>query len=298
MEKGRGSLFYIMLIGFVCLFWGIGNPVIKIGLGSLDVFYALGLRYLIATAILFLIFKGRLVENLKNTNKKALVIVSLVTAAEFLTGNLAIMLSSATVAGFLMCISIIFTPFLSRLILKDKMDKRIFPVVILCVAGLYMLCSGNGGFSFGLGEIFALLCSLTTAVSLILSSKFLEKEEAVTLSAGQCMVTAIVSLVIAGIMGKIVTPGAINASGWYCVLYLAFICTVLAYMFQNAALGRISPVYASVTFCLEPIFTALAASILLKERLSAIGKWGAVLILFAILITTFLSVPKRAEKAI
>lgn len=286
LEKKKSSIFYVMLIGFVCLFWGVGNPVIKIGLGSLSLFYCLGLRYILASVILFLIFRKKFLSGLKKANKKSLMLVSLVTAAEFITGNLAVMLSTATVAGFLMCISVIFTPFLSRMILKNKIDKRIYPIVLVSLAGLYMLCSGSGEFKFGLGEVFALLCSLTTAVSFILSSEFLEEGDEVTLSIGQCIVTAVISIIIAGCTGGIINPVHIDPRGWYCVLYLAILCTVVAYMFQNAALSNITPVYASVAFCLEPIFTAAAASILLKERLSALGKWGAVMIIIAIVITS------------
>ncbi|MBQ7241608.1 MAG: DMT family transporter [Firmicutes bacterium] len=286
MKRGRNSLFYIMFIVIVCLLWGVGNPVIKIGLGSLDVFYALGLRYVIAIVIFFAVFKKDLVKKLKRADRKPLAAVSFMTAAEFITGNLAIMLSSATVAGFLMCISIIFTPFLSGIMLKTRMDRKIFPVVILCVIGLYLLCCGTGSFSVGWGEVLALCCSLTTAISLIMSSKFLETHDAVTLSTGQCVATAAVSFVLAGVRGKIINPMAINATGWYCVIYLALGCTVLAYMLQNEAIGKLSPVYASVTFCLEPIFTALAAGILLKEKLLPLGTLGAVMIIIAIVITS------------
>ena len=296
MKRGRNSLFYIMFIVIVCLLWGIGNPVIKIGLGSLDVFYALGLRYVIAIIIFFAVFRKDLVRKLERADRKSLTAVSLLTAAEFITGNLAIMLSTATVAGFLMCISIIFTPFFSRAMLKTRMDKRIFPVLILCVAGLYLLCCGTGSFSFGWGEVLALLCSLTTAISLILSTKFLEYHDASTLSAGQCMATALVSFILAGVRGKIINPMAINATGWYCVLYLALGCTVLAYLLQNEAIGKLPPIYVSVTFCLEPIFTALAAGILLKEKLLPLGTLGAVMIVAAIVITSVIITVDSTKK--
>ena len=170
-------------------------------------------------------------------------------------------------------------------------------MLILCVAGLYFLCCGSGSFSFGWGEVLALLCSMTTAISIIMSTKFLENDDAVTLSTGQCMATAVVSFILAGVRSKIINPMAINATGWYCVIYLAMGCTVLAYLLQNEALGKLSPIYASVTFCLEPIFTALAAGLLLKERLLPLGTLGAVMVVIAIVVTSVIMSLERNSAA-
>ena len=156
MKRGRNSLFYIMFIVIVCLLWGVGNPVIKIGLGSLDVFYALGLRYVIAIVIFFAVFKKDLVKKLKRADRKPLAAVSFMTAAEFITGNLAIMLSSATVAGFLMCISIIFTPFLSGLMLKTRMDRRSIKSPERSKENIYLRMEVNPTRNSGMGHLVSL----------------------------------------------------------------------------------------------------------------------------------------------
>lgn len=280
------SAFAGSLIILECFFWGVGNPITKIALEVVSPFYCVALRFSIA-GIIFLIFFGRYIfRQLKNVNVKNVLVISSFTAFSFITCTFSLLLTSATIAGFMMSLAVVFTPFLSVIVLNNKFNKMHIPIVAIVVMGLFFLCNGNNGLAFGLGEIMALLSSLSLACVFIYTSKHSEKTDVITLSALQTIVTALISWMFVGLFERSFSIFSITSVGWGAIIYSAVGCTFLAYIFQNFALKKVSPVFASLAFCSEPIFTAVSSRIMLNERLSLLGWGGAVLIIIGITIAS------------
>lgn len=287
---------YASLIFLQCLLWGVGNPVVKIGLETMSPFWCMTTRYGLAF-LLFLIFFGKqIIPHFKREYLKSSVIIGLFTAASFSFSTFSLMLTQATISGFLLSLSVVFTPILSFFILRQKTSKRLILIIFIVVVGMYFLCGNGGAFSFGAGEICALLSALTGAGMLTYSSKHVSDIGPFALSAAQCAVTAIVSFILALIFEDIHSLTSVSAQGWICVIYLAVACTCIAYSLQNIALRRVSAIFVSLAFCSEPVFTAIASYIMLKETLSAGGFFGAVLIAAGIVLASVLpSTPDLSE---
>ena len=294
--KTKKTILYEALLLFECLLWGIGNPVMKIGLDVIPPLFCLSVRYLLAFIIFMLFFAKRVFNTMTRKQIVPCLIISAFTAASFISCAFALIYTTATNTGFLMSTTVLFTPFLSCVILKTKPDKRhILPLVIV-TAGLYLLCSGGKGFSFGLGEIFALLCAVTGACMLVFSSKYLADMDPVTFSVMQTGFTGLFCFVSALLFEDIPTLSSIPPVGWGVIVYLAVGCTCIAYLFQNIALRHVPPTYVALAFCSEPIFTAIASWILLGELLSLKGFVGAALILASIIIASLL--PEKPKEII
>ena len=88
--------------------------------------------------------------------------------------------------------------------------------------------------------------------------------------------------------------------GWGVIVYLAVGCTCIAYLFQNMALRHVPATFVALSFCSEPIFTAIASYFLLGEVLSGKGILGAVLILISIVMASLLPevIPETANELI
>ncbi|MEG0378665.1 MAG: DMT family transporter, partial [Eubacterium sp.] len=193
---------------------------------------------------------------------------------------------SATVAGFLMGLAVIFTPFMSCIILKETFKKRTLGFVALVVAGMYLLCGSQAGFRFGLGEVLALLSSLAFAGALIYSGKHVVGIGPQALVTVQTGVATLVCLILALIFEDYHTLTQTTLTSWLCVLYLAIGCTVIAYLLQNTALKHLSPIFVSLALSSEPIFTALFSYGVLGERLTITGALGAGLIMASIVLAS------------
>ena len=155
---------------------------------------------------------------------------------------------------------------------------------------MYLLCGFDAGARFGFGELLALISALCLAVTLTFTAVSVQAVDPVVLSTVQAGMTAMLSLVPALIFENTHTLTGVSLSGWFSVLYLAVGCTFIAYLLQNTALAHVSPVFVSVTFCAEPIITALSAYVLLGEQLAFSGYIGAALILAGILVS---SLPRK-----
>ena len=281
-------MLYETLLLLECLLWGIGNPVMKIGLDVVPPLFCLSVRYILAFLFFMLFFAKRVFKTIAIKHLVPYLVISAFTAASFISSAFALLYTTATNTGFLMSTAVIFTPFLSYFILKAKIDKKhILPIVIVTV-GLYLLCSGDNGFAFGLGEVYALLCAITGACMLVFSSKYLQDMDPLTISVMQSGFTGLFCIIFALIFEEIPSLTSIPLMGWGVILYLAIGCTCIAYLFQNIALRHVPATYVALAFCSEPIFTAIASYFLLGELLSVKGFIGAALIMASIVIASLL----------
>lgn len=285
-KRQNNTAFYGSLILLECLLWGIGNPVGKICLETLPPFLCLAIRYSIACLVFLLFFYKKIRTQFRKEHIPDCIVVGLFTAASFIFSTLALKFSEAVIVGFLLSLSVVFTPILSFFILRQKVGRKLVFIILLVVAGLYFLCGNGGRFSFGIGEIYALLSALTGAGMLTYSSKHVSDVGPVALSTAQCAVTAVVSLVFAVIFEDFYSLAHVSPEGWWSVLYLAIASTCIAYSLQNIALSKVSATFVSLAFCTEPIFTVIASFFLLGERLSLIGLIGAALIVIGIVMAS------------
>ncbi len=183
-----------------------------------------------------------------------------------------------------------FAPFLTAWFHKTKLDWRILPVLGMTLFGLYLLCGGFGDtFSFGWGEATGLMCSAVFASQIVCSSKYLMRYgwEPVTLSAVQTGFMAFVCLPIALIADPPFQIASFSVPFWLAIGFIAVFCTLINYIFQNFALLRVCPVYASVAMSTEMIFTLMAAHFISGETLSVSALIGGALVFIAVIIASF-----------
>lgn len=277
---------YRAFIVLECIFWGVGNTITKIGLQMISPFYCLTLRFALSF-ILFVLFFFPVLSKCRGEIRKCIP-VSIMTAFAFILSTLSLNFASATTAGLLMSLSVIFTPVLTFWVHKVKPGKKVAGAVLLVLAGMYLICGGGSEIRFGIGELMALASSFCLAVTLTFSAKLMNAVEPVVLSTAQSGVTAVISFLCSVILEGHHTFYPIPLSGWLTIVYLAVGCTFIAYLLQNVALQHLSPVFVSIAFCSEPLFTALSAFLLLGERLSVLGYVGAIFILAGMVISSLM----------
>lgn len=293
--KAGASAPYILCILIQSVVYGLGNPLSKIGYESISALWCLGIRFSGAAVLLFIIFGKRTVAQLRAAKISQWLPPSLCMAAAYMSCNIALNLTTATNVGFVMSLPVIFTPFLSVLLLKRKYPVHSIPIQIALVIGLYLLCCGNEGFSFGAGELMALVCALALAFALVFSEMTLSTIDAFSMSTIQTAVTAVICLAAALIFDDISVLPGVEPKAWLILVYLAVTCTCLAYIMQNLALAHISSGMVSMLQCTQPILTALFSFLLLKERLSIAGFAGAGIITVCVVIENYVNY--RQEQA-
>ena len=276
-QRGNGAL-YGSLILIQCLIWGIGNPLTKIGLQTITPYYCLALRFTLAFLLFAAVFGKRIWPQLAFVPRKDCLRACFFSGAAFICCNVALALTTATSVGFLMSLSVIFTPFIARAVLKERMAGKHLFIVVAVTLGLYLLCSEKGAFRFGAGELLALLCALSLACSLIFSQRCLAWVDAVTVSTLQSGFTAAAGWAFALVFEDFSGLAGVSPAGWAVVAYLAVACTCVAYILQNIALSHVSSSFVALMLCTQPVFTAAASYFILGEGLTARGLAGAAVV--------------------
>lgn len=280
-EKGRGStLPYALLILLQSVLYGFGNPLSKIGFRSITVLWCLGIRFSAAAVLMLLLFGRRTVRTLRAAQVKAWLPCSLAMAVAYASCNMALQFTTATNVGFLMSLPVLFTPALAWLLLKRPYPRRIIPVQLAVIVGLYLLCCGgeSGSFTFGIGEVLGLVCALALAAALVFSERSLPGIDPVSMATAQATVTGVLCLTAALLFDDVTVLLQVTTTAWLVVAYLALTCTCLSYVLQNTALTRLSSYTVSLLQCTQPILTAACSYLLLRERLTAVGLTGAAII--------------------
>lgn len=285
---------YIFFILLQSIIYGFGNPLTKIAFESITPLWCLAFRFTLAFLIFIVCFKTRITGQLRTLRAAQYLPAGLCMAAAYISCNLALESTTATNVGFLMSLSVVFAPVLSLLVLQRPYKLWHIPIQLLVVAGMYLLCSNGGSFQFNQGDLWALLTAVSVAGALVYGEKSLRSTDAITISAIQTFITAIISIAGALIFDDLSAVPAIRPEAWAVVVYLAVTCTCLAYFLQNAALKFLPASLVSMLQFTQPILTAAVAFLLLDEILTLTGTLGAVIILFCIITENILEA--KAER--
>lgn len=286
--KKRNPLIYELCVLLCCIFCGVGNPLVKVGGETLTPFLYTTIRFSVALA-LFLLFCGRrIVLAARTTPFFPVFLISFFNGVAYLIGNVGLFFAKATVASFLMSLSVLFTPFIGLLVLKTRIRPSLFPVIALAVAGLYMVCGNADGFSFGLGELMALSCSALLALSMVFTTKYGAGLDLAYLAAAQCLAALLLSLPVFLLTETWIPLASYPPQAVLSLLFTAVFCSCLVFLLQNLALRHISPTLVALTFLLDPVFTVIASRILIDERLTVSGMIGGALILCGVTLATLI----------
>ncbi len=277
MKKRITPYFLIVLQS---LLYGFGDPISKTAYEVVPVCSLLSVRYLIAFTFLLLFTGRRTVAELRRS--RAWIAPSVFISVSYLLSNLALKLTAATSVAFLRSLATILTPVLAFVLFRKRYGWRHFLIGMLSVAGLFLLCALGGLSGFGAGEALSLLGALAMAAALLFGEKALSEVNPGALATLQIGTSALIALIAALVLERGVHVSSATVSVWGIICYLAIACSAAGFLLQNAALRRIPAKSVALAQCVCPVMTAVFSFLLLGERLSAAGMFGAALIILCV----------------
>jgi len=271
-----------LMLVLVTLFWGISYWLIDISLEEVGPFALNALRFLIAflTAVIFAFPK------LKTVNRITLKYSALIGIALFFVyigATFGVKYTSLSNAGFLCGLTVVITPILAFFILKQKPQKKLAVVVVMCLVGIALL-SLKENLRPALGDIFCILAAFAYAVDLLMTEIAVGKESvnAFQLGVFQLGFTGLFNLLISFFAE---TPALPHSTGaWTAVLFLSIFCTGAAFIIQALAQQYTSASHVGVIFSLEPVFAGIVAFFLAGEVLTVRAYIGAALLVSGLFI--------------
>lgn len=281
-ENKKLSVAYIELI-ITAFFWGLATVIMKKHIGEIPTFHLLASRFLIGALVIFLLSPKKIFTINRNDLKIGITIGALnfITYALFTLG---LNYTTASKAGFLTSLSVLFVPVLQSIINRSKPSKWTVISVLLALIGLYLI-SGINGTSLNIGDIFVMLGAISSTAYIILLSNLGKKTDDYRLSFLQMFTIFILSFTFTffyeGLNLQIIKN---NTS---VLLVVGILGTGLTTFLQVKAQKVASPESVGIIFLGEPLTTLFLAYIILNETILLKGLIGSGLIIIALVIAIF-----------
>lgn len=271
----------IMLL-MVTLFWGVSYWLIDVSLAEVGPFKLNALRFLIAFFIA-VIFTFPKLKTVNRTTMKYSAIIGVALLFVYIGATFGVKYTSLSNAGFLCALTVVITPILAYFVLKQKPEKKLAVVVIMCLMGIALLTLKDN-LRPALGDLFCIMAAFAYAVDLLLTEVAIirKKVDAFQLGVFQLGFTGLFNLIISFFVETPTLPHSMEA--WTAVLFLSVFCTGIAFIAQALAQQYTSASHVGVIFSLEPVFAGIVAYFLAGEILSAQAYVGAALLVSGLFI--------------
>ncbi len=191
-----------------------------------------------------------------------------------------IKLTSATNAGLIISLTIIFTPILESLWSRSWLPRKFFIAAVGAIVGVALLVSGNGFKEPNLGDALMLGAAILRAITTTAQGKLAEgrKVSSFNVTVVQLSVCGLSYLALDfGGTVKLVTE--FETQQWLNMAFLVLLCTVFGFVALQYGILRTSPSRASLLLSTEPIWAVLTATVFGGEQLFLVGFIGAALII-------------------
>ncbi|MFD8947282.1 DMT family transporter [Streptomyces xanthophaeus] len=203
----------------------------------------------------------------------------------FLLETYGVVHTSATNAGLIISLTMIFTPLAEAALRREAPPAAFLGAAAVSVAGVVLLTQGGGFTAPGLGDLLILGAALARTLHVLLMAriKSVQDADSLSLTTVQLGGAVLVFAVLAAVPGTGDTPWAAAAdfgpAEWAGLVFLSVFCTLFAFFVQMWAVRRTSPSRVSLLLGTEPLWAAAAGIAIGGEHLGATGFAGAALVL-------------------
>ena len=184
--------------------------------------------------------------------------------------------------AFITSMGIVLVPVISCLLFSDKPAKNTWIAIPVSIIGLACL-SLNQTFSFESGQLFFFFAAAIFACHFTVVSKVVINVAPLSLTAIQLVIVGIFTLTLSAIFET--PPEQVSAEIWIWFLCSTLIATSLRFWLQTKGQSFAPASHAALILTLEPIWTAVLASIWFKESMTLLQLSGCSLIFSALLIS-------------
>ncbi|MGG3800871.1 DMT family transporter [Metabacillus fastidiosus] len=262
------------------IIWGSGFVVTAIALDYLTAYQVMAGRFVLAALILTILFGYKFKKFTKTVVWKGAVLGTILYIA-FALQTVGLHYTTPSKNAFLTAVNVVIVPLIAYLIYKRKIDRYEIFGSGIAIIGIGFL-SLQGSMTINIGDLLSLACAVGFAFDIFYTNRFIQKEDAISLTIVQFITAALISVVVMFTQGDI--PTTIEKEAVYSIVYLAVFSTTIAYLLQNIAHQYTTATKAAIILSTESFFGMLLSVLLLHEMLTGRMVMGAVLIMTAILI--------------
>lgn len=274
----------LVLLVVLSVIWGLAFVAIRRADIELSPVNLTLLRWLVASAGFLVLapFIGKPKSPIKREHVPRILFVSLLSVAGYhLSLNYGETIVSAGLAGLLISIEPIFVVLLSILFLNEKISRRLIVAIGMAIAGAIVLSVGADiSFLQITGPLAVIFSAFAFAAFAVASKPLVKGYGALPVAAWAGMIGTMFLLPLFS-RSFVTEIRTLSLTGWFSVLYLAILSTVVANIILYNLIGAKAMSKLSIQLYLVPVVSLVGGIVLLGESISVLTIVGAVLLLSA-----------------
>ena len=288
-----------LLSALLCTFiWGTTFIAQDTGMDNIGPFTFNAVRFFIGflaiVPFVFLFELKKLKSELKSDIKTFIILSFLIGLSLFLGSALqqvALLYTDVANAAFFTIFYVPMVPIIIFLFRRRSIHWSVWPSVILCLIGGYLLTNFQDA-TVRFGDSLIVLGALFWSTHIIFTGIIVIKYNLpLTLGAIQTLIVASFSFLIGSIYEQFIYADIIKEI--YSILYAGILSGGFAFVLQIYAQKNITPAPAAIIFSLEGVFATIAAWYLLNQILDINNLLGCFFILCGVLLSQLLPLLKK-----
>ena len=205
--------------------------------------------------------------------------------------QVALLYTDVANAAFFTIFYVPMVPIIIFLFKKRSIHWSVWPSVVLCLIGGYLLTNFHDA-TVRLGDTLVILGALFWSTHIIFTGIIVTKYNLpLTLGAIQTFLVALFSFIIGFIYEEFIIENILNEI--VSILYAGILSGGFAFVLQIYAQKNITPAPAAIIFSLEGVFATIAAWFLLNQILGINNLFGCFFILCGVLLSQLLPLMKK-----
>ena len=289
------SLFSALLCTFI---WGTTFIAQDTGMDNIGPFTFNAVRFFVgflAIVPLAFLFEVKKFKSEFKLDFKTFAILSFLIGLSLFLGSalqqVALLYTDVANAAFFTIFYVPMVPIIIFLFRKKSIHWSVWPSVVLCLIGGYLLTNFHDA-TVRLGDTLVVLGALFWSTHIIFTGIIVTKYNLpLTLGAIQTLLVAIFSFMIGFIYEEFIIENILNEID--SILYAGILSGGFAFVLQIYAQKNITPAPAAIIFSLEGVFATIAAWFLLNQILGVNNLVGCFFILCGVLLSQLLPLVKR-----
>ncbi|BBJ28007.1 drug/metabolite transporter (DMT) superfamily [Athalassotoga saccharophila] len=280
IEKNSQSKFLpLLLLSLLVVVWGTTFPIEKIMLETLSPFSLNLFRFLIADAVMLIIFFPSIKRDFLSVWQSGL-LLGITMGAGFVFQTWGLVYTTPAKSGFITSMYVVFAPILSFIFEKTKVSVHTILALIIATSGIYLTELSGRIFEMNFGDFLTFLCAVAFAFQVLLMTVLTKKHEGkeITLTFYQFLVITVFNLpfyIFSGHNDNWNLPDVIF------ILYMAIVASIIGIIIQAKYQKRIGTVSSSFIYAGEPVMATVFSVLILKSTFSQTEIIGFAMITFA-----------------
>ena len=288
-----------LLSALLCTFiWGTTFIAQDTGMDNIGPFTFNAVRFFVgflAVAPLAYIFESRKIPKFIRKDKKIFINLAILIGISLFLGSalqqVALLYTDVANAAFFTIFYVPMVPFIIFFMNKKPIHWSIWPSVLLCVMGGYLLTNFYNA-TVRIGDTLVILGAFFWSTHIIFTGKIVKNYNLpLTIGAIQTLIVATLSLFIGLIFEDFIWSNILKEK--FQILYAGVLSGGLAFVLQIYAQKNISPAPSAIIFSLEGVFATIAAWLLLNQILDINNLFGCLFILLGVLFSQLAPIVKK-----